>query len=152
LCEKGWDNREGLCQAMSPKMKTITAPALTASVNSWLRPPAEGSIIMAARVPYRLRMPKERQEGGQVRSDVWGTRGSKIRGPTTFKGWSKQGTQPSAQPSHHVEEACRGRHPAARYARARLALADLSLLRRQGGVRIAAIDPFWGILGGVAHF
>jgi hypothetical protein len=41
--------REGLCQARRPKMKTMTAPALTASESSGLRPPTDGSIIMAAR-------------------------------------------------------------------------------------------------------
>jgi hypothetical protein len=41
--------REGLCQAMKPKMKTITAPALTTSESSGLRPPTDGSIIISAR-------------------------------------------------------------------------------------------------------
>jgi hypothetical protein len=97
LCEKGWGNREGLCQAMSPKMKTITAPALTASVNSWLRPPADGSIIMAARVPYRLRMPKERQEGGQVRADVWGLVAARFGGRPLLR--AGQSRALSRQPS-----------------------------------------------------
>lgn len=35
---------------MKPTMKTRTKPALTESVNSGLRPPIDGSIIMSAQV------------------------------------------------------------------------------------------------------
>lgn len=56
--------RDGLCQAMRPKMKTRTKPALTERANSGLRPPMVDGIIMIARIQNCLQKPEERQEGG----------------------------------------------------------------------------------------
>jgi hypothetical protein len=50
---------EGLCHAMKPKMKTMAAPALTASANSGLRPPAADSKTMAAAVQKCLRIARQ---------------------------------------------------------------------------------------------
>jgi hypothetical protein len=88
---------EGLCQAMNPKMKTIIAPALTASVNSGLRPPATESSTMLTGSQNCLRKPKERQEV-RLTKGAWSFRGTAsqqgIGGLSTFKTWFRPG--PSA--------------------------------------------------------
>jgi hypothetical protein len=91
---------EGLCQAMNPKMKTIIAPALTASVNSGLRPPATESNTMLTGSQDCLRKPKERREG-RLTKGAWSFRGPAsqqwIGGSALLKHGLGQGRQPSVQ-------------------------------------------------------
>lgn len=52
----------GADQAMNPKMKINTKPALHASANIGLRAPVDGSIILWSYVRFPLQRAKERQE------------------------------------------------------------------------------------------
>jgi hypothetical protein len=97
---------EGLCQAMMPKMKTITAPALTASANSGFRPPAAVSNIISLQIRNCVQEPEQRREGRPARC-VQACREAapqpKSGAQQFYKAWFRQGRQPSAQhPSSHL--------------------------------------------------
>lgn len=91
---------EGLCQAMNPKMKISIAPALTASVNNGLRPPATESNTILTGTRDCLRKPRERREGRLTKSvlSIRGTASQQESGASAFlKHGLGRGRQPSAQ-------------------------------------------------------
>ena len=66
LCGMGM--RDGLCQAMTPRMKTMAKPALAARASMGLRPPVEGSIIMAGQMRGRRQRPRAARKRGRGRA------------------------------------------------------------------------------------
>lgn len=62
--------REGLCQAINPKMKIKTHPALTESVNRGLRPPTDGIMTMSSGTARSKSRTKERRNE-KTRKDCW---------------------------------------------------------------------------------
>jgi hypothetical protein len=96
----------GVDQAIKPKMKIKTKPALHASANIGLRAPVDGSIILGSCVRFPLQIAKERQEeaaamAGCARGRQTSGRPNGLGGSARFKGTRQPSAQrPSVQEQH----------------------------------------------------